>query len=1570
MNEQIKHSFLKMSSDMDDHIKSKDSYLYGSNGRVFVKDGTLSFTSLNGTEEIYNNPKISKYLGASVFKDQVVIFAKCTGMDVNVGGIIYETNQIDVLLSKNFTVDLIAGAHAFTNEFSQNSLETTYTQNLATPAPPTEVDFQDNYATTNGTNEQIDYNTYYNTTINVPNFDNAGCPTSVLAVPPNNAQYSDCIITLQYNDQGVLFDKVIWSGYQNWPVNGKILAIGIEENANYKRVKYTDNVNPFRSINVYDPNLFKRSEKELANFQSTTLLQPRVLAIEETGSLNSMAVQYYYRLITENGQVTEFSPPSEVTFIYPSNNNVFRGGKVEESTNKSVKFECNVVDPDNFNEIEVVAAEYEGSGLPTSIRSLGIQAVAHVNTFYHYGSEPSFGDNVTIQDLLETKVNWKYCSDLDTKNNKLFAAGLRNDPLTSDFNVLKYNFALHGWLPGGSTHSTFMNPEPWRYNMIPVGFEDNLFYVSKRLYSAIKIFQNATVSFENTATGDKLSMSVVNDDNFYVNHLEDISVWLLDQQDTNPNFATYYPNLTVEFTDNVILLKPIDGNLKTDFTNYKFTFDIQQVIDDYEDEVIFNDAQAVGFPMVHGAMSAGFNSGNGIRLTFRLVEEELATQATSRYNGSGKIIDFKTPNFKKTYIKGEIYRLGINFYRNGERLFVVPCGDLKIPDIGDAYTYIDDNNNPVISTDTYVNQKVIGNKLYGVRVEIRAEVRLDCNLSKNIDMYQLLYVERTEENRTILAQGISAPLMRVQNPVRFLETGVWSLNESLKAKWMLPYHGGPTYDDQGLEEFDIRGDVENDTYKANERSLHDRSLFYFDSPDLIYGAVSDALVASSRIQVLGRLNTDHTKNIIMESGDVTATNSGENFNLGATYGTEVYPKFSRKIPAQYLNTITGVHDDMPFHTGDERRDKHTVQSHFVNVSVFSEFTQYSANAPIDKAISMLPGQIIPGGELGTSFDLSNNAMCLPSMPWWYADSVREIGEGDDQHKYEAMLASTVSKGQRTMFIKSIGQVFTPQLIGLPNIPPVSSQIRIGSTASATLYDSHGLLNIQRENRVSVYGGRTELAFSKNVYIPLSETKPVNKNDNSASVFNVEGDGYVSLYIRTKNTKEDAEEFESPGNGKRELNNGRGGPGNEQIGDLGKVYILGGAWCYAAVLETMIEPKLNPEYEFYRESSAIDFYLPKTEQINNAYSKRNNAKSYIPQPFRFKDDPLMTNIVAASETKLSGDYYDAWTNFMVNEFQELDKNKGAIFNLVKFKDELFAIQERQTNVLHVDRDVMIPADGANINLKQGAGKSIDGYKVISKYGTAIRRAIVQNDEYGFSFIDETLKMLIKVDKPITIQTQYHHDFFNSLRADPILDIEAYFDEEHQESCFQIKQVSGASRVLSYNEVLRSLNGFYEYDAPMYIQFQDKLLAPIENEFTVNNVLIKDSSSLHQLNTGIPLKFFGSNKKMVISFVSALGIDIVTIFKHISFITGNDTTIEKIELETKAGLKRTILATHLRYRVREGIHSVPLLNYWTDGISADELKDLRSEYVKVTVTFPFTGNTQKIVSSTLDVRKSLI
>ena len=267
---------------------------------------------------------------------------------------------------------------------------------------------------------------------------------------------------------------------------------------------------------------------------------------------------------------------------------------------------------------------------------------------------------------------------------------------------------------------------------------------------------------------------------------------------------------------------------------------------------------------------------------------------------------------------------------------------------------------------------------------MRVEVRLSCEIQKLVSMYQLVYVERDDSNRTILCQGIAAPMERVNTFYRYIE-----FKDPIANKWNIPYYGGPTYDWNGLNTYDQNGAEYENEWDWDKRVVTHRSLMYFDAPELIFNRISDEKVKNGSLHRIGRLNTDHSRGSIRQ-----------------TYG-ESYPAFSRKI---YYNEITG----------EEKR-----KSDFVNVSVFLERPGINDFIEIDKAQTLTRGQIMPGGKLNVTHEVSNNALALQKQPWFYSAYARHYDgcKTDNGARSELFEANSTSIGQKTMIIKTKKRCF-------------------------------------------------------------------------------------------------------------------------------------------------------------------------------------------------------------------------------------------------------------------------------------------------------------------------------------------------------------------------------------------------------------------------------------------------------------------------------------------------------------------------------------------------------------------
>lgn len=1440
VNYEVLHRFLEgMRTDFVNHHKSENSYSYGLNGRLYSRNGIVSFSSAKGTLKVFEDESIIKVLGHCAFDDELVLITKYK-----------KSHRMKDTVERNY-----------------GSL----------------------YSCANENGESISYSEYYREALSSSNV--KLCEIETDKELENNVEYDDAFISLRKNDLGELESTIVWVGQLNLPMNAKVCTYGISENSFYKRIYFTDYVNPFMVINLKDSNLESRTAKEFSVFQSHPLLSPLIKSIENGGQIKAGTVLYTYRLITQNGQATEFSPFSRAVKIIMEDNsgNSFKGGNISEVTNRKVSVKCNLPHWDKYQDVECIALEFEAFGAPTSIRNLGIKPTAPYVFFEHYGSESEISNAVTLGEILERKNSWKYCSDLSADKNELIASGLRNDPISSGVNNIQKDFALHAWDKDGLTHKCIMNPHPSRFRFIDPTNTEKMHYVREKMVEYVKVFGDFSVEFKNIATGFSVKHSFeTSEDLAYIDFTRDIYEFL-ENVSNLPSFESEFPNLEFEWSGNKFFLKTKDSSIITDLSDYVLEYSHNQVIESIKEDVAFREYPVDNTKLIYGSQSLGFNSGNGIRITYSSVLEPVLDKATSAYSGGGNILNLKTPNLKKSFFKGEIYRLGFQvFDTSGFQLFNIPIGDIKIPEIGEARKYLNDKGEVVIESEYYSNSKVVDNVMYAEKIILKVEVRISCELQKMISMYQLTYVERSYNNRTILAQGLSAPLERVN---LFYHKEHITLPDPVANKWNLPFYGGPTYDKDGLETFDRHPDKDDEWSNFN-RVTTSRDLFYFDSPDVINSRIPIDVIRNGSIKRIGRLNPDNSK-----------------LSWRKIDAPETFPSFSRKIKKEYLSGT------------DENK-----LSYFVNMSVFTEKLGIDNPIKIKNAEQLNPGQIVPGSALGVKHEVSNNAMTLAKQSWFYSLRARESDacQTEDGAKYELFNSSNYSPGYSTVIIKAEENVFTDEFIDEQETY-IDGHGEMASTSYSTGYyfSTHALVNIFMNNYDSIYGGRTELAYSSNVYVPLGETIPVLGTSNNTQVFELFGDTYTTLYIRQKNGyNQDEVQY------RRAMNNY---PNCSRNAFEEKDYTRNGAWNYALVLECSIEPKLNYNDAFYRDNR-IDFEKDYSESINEAYFQENTLRSYIPKPYRFKDDPDMSNIVAVSDTKMSGDYIDKWSVFRINNFYELERDKGAVLNLAKFLDQVYTIQENQTSLLSINENVMMNTSDGMVSIQQGTGQPITGHKVISDYGTAIRRAVVEKSQTngGFAFLDEKKHEWINVNKPLLFENSLHLKFKDLFEDDRIIDTEGYYDDEFKETNIRIRTQKNNNFVLSYNEALSVFNGYLEYDNDLYMVWDNKVFSPKKNK----------ASELHQLNKGIFLNFFGEDHTLKLGVTINVNPASVKLFKSWASNMNIKYPIKRIDIITNLGDTRTVYGDHYRYKIREGRHSVPLKN-------REDWSDLRGEWATLIV-----------------------
>ena len=535
-----------LSFDLESRMDKKETYQNSLNGRLYSKKGTIAFSSIQGTVELYNNPAIKKYLGGYAFEDQLVLLVKWDeqydpGITIISHKEYLETDQSrDFLYPVDFEhVNDIATVGNPATDLSAGLVEhevIDYIIDDLTPASPID---RSNETTLTSTAKYDPKDYYRLSNLLLTNYEECAI-TSDDITPDNNKSVvldhnTDAIIVITKNEDFTLTKELVWKGFLNLDINRKINCVGVDENAHYKRVYFTDSLNPLRTFNLRDPNLAYKQPASFNIVQNVRLLQPKVKSIKNSGSLKAMGTQYLYQLISEEGQVSSLSPLSKMTYIVDESSPVkYRGGNISEQTNKNVYLECVILDYERYKSIECIALEYETIGVPTSIKSLGIKEAAEVVEFTHDGTEADYSDTFTLAEILSNSNSWEYCNDLAIKNNKLIGVGLRNKPYPNGARYLEELFMLKGWDVSGNTHNCLINPEPHVYKYIDP--KDGIDATSVAAYASAKrihftkilAFGNFTLTLKNMSSGDSVSKSFTSNHDFYVDYIDEVYDWLND----------------------------------------------------------------------------------------------------------------------------------------------------------------------------------------------------------------------------------------------------------------------------------------------------------------------------------------------------------------------------------------------------------------------------------------------------------------------------------------------------------------------------------------------------------------------------------------------------------------------------------------------------------------------------------------------------------------------------------------------------------------------------------------------------------------------------------------------------------------------------------------------------------------------------------------------------------------------------------------------------------------------------------------------------------------------------------
>ena len=227
-----------------------------------------------------------------------------------------------------------------------------------------------------------------------------------------------------------------------------IEAVGRYESEDIQRIYWTDNLNPVRTLNIKAEGLSEIPVEELSLNPPVNFGAPRIIEVNGSGELPAGMYQYAYRLKTEEGAVTRFSPLSNFVHIVrgfkyweyiedPENQTEYSNTIPGEQTDKAVSVKLSNLDLD-YDFIELVALHRTAANSINEVYSVEEVKLTGEEVIIRHTN--NFGAPLLVEEVTELTNIPSKVKTLSHKDNRLFMGGVSYSPFDLEFNARAYRY--------------------------------------------------------------------------------------------------------------------------------------------------------------------------------------------------------------------------------------------------------------------------------------------------------------------------------------------------------------------------------------------------------------------------------------------------------------------------------------------------------------------------------------------------------------------------------------------------------------------------------------------------------------------------------------------------------------------------------------------------------------------------------------------------------------------------------------------------------------------------------------------------------------------------------------------------------------------------------------------------------------------------------------------------------------------------------------------------------------------------------------------------------------------------
>lgn len=292
-------------------------------------------------------------------------------------------------------------------------------------------------------------------------------------------------------------------------------------------------------------------------------------------------------------------------------------------------------------------------------------------------------------------------------------------------------------------------------------------------------------------------------------------------------------------------------------------------------------------------------------------------------------------------------------------------------------------------------------------------------------------------------------------------------------------------------------------------------------------------------------------------------------------------------------------------------------------------------------------------------------------------------------------------------------------------------------------------------------------------------------------------------------------------------------------------------------------------------------------FNPVYSQKDNFFNYrILDSDLYKLDKF-NNTITWSKKKFYGEQVDTWTNITMASTLDLDGTKGKVNKLITFKDQIFAFQDKGISNILFNSRVQIPvSDGVPVEISNGM--KVDGSRYISdNIGCQNKNSIITTP-LGVYFLDsESNGIYLLADGLTNLSTNKGFDIWTK-EVSKDSSFKSFYDKNEKDVYFTTKDYC-----LGYSEKLGQFTSFYDYN-------------DVETMFNIGTGFysIKADSvgnqSIYQHSIGNYNEFYGEIKPYHLTIISNEDPQVNKVFTNLDyradFFDSNNNYLENESFDT--------------------------------------------------------------------------